>query len=193
MQFRNTPESFGWIGIGLHWLVAITVFSLFGLGLYMTDLTYYDPLYNILPDWHRSVGLVLAVVVVLRLGWRWWTPIPRPHANHSRLERSAAVTVHLLLYLLIGLMIVSGYLISTAKGQGIDVFGWFRVPSLTGEIRGMEDWAGEIHYWAAWSLIGLAAVHAAGALKHHFIDRDTTLLRILKTRPERPDRKPAKT
>lgn len=188
MQFRNTPESYGWVGICFHWLVALTVFGLFGVGLYMTDLTYYDPLYKILPDWHRSIGLTLAGVVVLRLLWRWWTPVPRPHPQHAIWERRAAAAAHLLLYLLIGLMIVSGYLISTAKGQGIDVFGLLTVPSLTGEVPGMEDWAGDLHYWAAWSLMGLVSIHALGALKHHFIDRDDTLLRMLRARPGRHQR-----
>lgn len=184
MQLRNTREHYGWIGIGFHWLVALTVFSLFGLGLYMVDLTYYDPLYKVLPGWHRSIGLTLALVVVLRFLWRWWTPIPRPHPGHAPWEKKLAAVAHLLLYVLIGAMVTSGYLISTAKGQGIDVFGWFEVPSVTGEIDGMADLAGEFHYWIAWSLIGLAGLHAAGALKHHFIDRDDTLLRILTTRPE---------
>jgi cytochrome b561 len=185
MQLRNTRDRYGWVGIGFHWLVALTIFGLFGVGLYMIDLTYYSPLYKTLPDWHRSIGLTLAAVVVLRLFWRWWTPIPRPHAEHSRLERTAAAVVHLILYLLIFAMIASGYLISTAKGQGIDVFGWFQVPSITGEVEDMEDWAGVVHYWIAWTLMGLTGLHAAGALKHHFIDRDDTLLRILRSRPKR--------
>ena len=180
MQLRNTPESYGWVGIGLHWLVTLTVFSLFGLGLYMVDLSYYDPLYKILPDWHRSIGLTLLAVVLVRLGWRWWTPAPRPHAGHTALEKRMAALAHGALYLLVFCMITTGYLISTANGQGIDVFGLFTISSITGEVDGMEDWAGLVHYWVAWSLIGLAALHALGAIKHHFIDRDDTLLRMLR-------------
>ena len=187
MQFRNTPDSYGLVSISLHWLVALGVFGLFGLGLYMVDLTYYNPLYKTLPDWHRSVGVTLALVVILRLLWRWWNPIPRPHNTHSRLERTLAAGVHVILYLLILTMISSGYLISTANGQGFPVFDWFQVPSIIGEVDGMEDWAGLIHYWTAWTLMALVGLHAAGALKHHFIDRDDTLLQMLRTRSRQLD------
>jgi len=74
---------------------------------------------------------------------------------------------------------VSGYLISTADGSSISVFDWFEVPSVTGQIKGMEDTAGTVHYWSTWAIVGLAAVHAAGALKHHLLDRDRTLRRML--------------
>lgn len=179
MRIRNTPDRYGWAGIAFHWLVALGVLVLFGIGLYMADLTYYDPLYKMLPDWHRSIGLTLALVVALRLLWRPWMPVPRSHPGHSTLERRAAKVTHGLLYLYLVVTIASGYLISTAKGQGIDVFGLFNVPSITGEVRNMADWSGLVHYWGAWSLVGLAGLHAAGALKHHFIDRDDTLLRML--------------
>lgn len=183
MQLRNTRDRYGWVGIGFHWLVAVTVFSLFGLGLYMVSLSYYDPLYKVLPDWHRSIGLTLALIVVLRLLWRWWTTAPEPHPGHAPWEKRLAAVAHLFLYVLIFGMIISGYLISTAEGQGIDVFGWFKMPAITGEIEGMEDVAGVIHYWIAWSLMGLAGLHAAAALKHHFLDKDNTLIRILKPGP----------
>jgi len=58
------------------------------------------------------------------------------------------------------------------------VFGWFEVPSITGRIKGMEDTAGVVHYWVTWNVVVLASIHALGALKHHFIDRDNTLRRI---------------
>lgn len=180
MQLKNTREGYGWVAIVLHWLVAFTVLGLFGLGLYMVDLSYYDPLYKVLPDWHRSLGLSLAAIVVARLVWRWWNLTPRPHAGHSRFERVSARLAHGLLYGLIFMMVGSGYLISTAKGQGIDVFGWFELPSLTGTIDGLEDQAGLVHYWTAWVLVALAGLHAAGALKHHLIDKDDTLVRMLR-------------
>ncbi|MOA52423.1 hypothetical protein D3C78_1757160 [compost metagenome] len=73
----------------------------------------------------------------------------------------------------------SGYLISTADGRGIEVFGWFTVPATLSGIDGQEDIAGVVHLWLAWGLIGMAALHALAALKHHFIDRDATLSQML--------------
>jgi cytochrome b561 len=91
----------------------------------------------------------------------------------------AAHGAHGLLYLLLFVAMISGYLITTADGSSISVFGWFEVPSVTGRIRGMEDTAGAVHYWSTWALVVLAGLHALAALKHHFIDRDATLKRML--------------
>ena len=78
---------------------------------------------------------------------------------------------------------ISGYLISTAKGQGISVFDWFEVPALITDLPQQADRAGRIHYWLALALMGLITLHVSGALKHHFIDCDPTLTRMLKPGP----------
>jgi len=77
-------------------------------------------------------------------------------------------------------VMICGYLISTAKGHGIDVFGLFEVPALIAGGESQGDIAGMIHEYLAYALIGLAALHALGALKHHLIDKDRTLLRMIK-------------
>ncbi|MFZ1872669.1 MAG: cytochrome b/b6 domain-containing protein, partial [Chania sp.] len=83
------------------------------------------------------------------------------------------------LYTVLFAILISGYLISTADGQAISVFGWFDVPaSLTG-IPQQADTAGTIHLYLAWVVVVLSALHALAALKHHFIDRDVTLKRML--------------
>ncbi|KXS47445.1 MAG: cytochrome b561, partial [Marinobacter sp. T13-3] len=68
---------------------------------------------------------------------------------------------------------------STADGSAISVFGWFDVPSVTGRMKGLEETAGAVHYWSTWGLVALAGLHGLAALKHHFWDRDQTLLRML--------------
>lgn len=181
MQVRNTASRFGVVTIGIHWLVAVAVFGLFGLGYWMVDLTYYDEWYRTGPDIHRSIGILLLMVMVLRLAWRFINPVPHPLPNHSRFEVLAAHGAHLLLYVLVFVAMISGYLISTADGSSISVFNWFEVPSVTGRIKGMEDTAGLIHYWATWALVVLAGLHGLAAIKHHLIDRDDTLRRMLGT------------
>ena len=74
---------------------------------------------------------------------------------------------------------ITGYLISTADGRGVSVFDWFEVPALFSALDQQETIMGDLHRILSWVLIGIVAVHAAGALKHHFIDRDTTLTRML--------------
>lgn len=178
MQLRNTPSRYGGVAIVLHWLAAIAIVGLFALGYWMVDLTYYHDWYKRAPDIHRSIGLLLFGVMLLRVVWRLANPVPKPLPEHSRVEVLGAHAVHGLLYLLIFVDMVSGYLISTAGGDPISVFGWFDVPSVTGRVDRMEDLAGEVHYWATWALVILAGLHGVAALKHHMVDRDNTLRRM---------------
>lgn len=179
MQFKNTADRYGAVAVSMHWIVAVAVIGLFALGYWMVDLTYYDDWYKRAPDIHRSVGILLFGLMVLRLCWRLVNAGPKPLASHKRWEIASAHAAHMLLYVLIFVAMVSGYLISTADGSSISVFDWFEVPSVTGQVKGLEDTAGAVHYWSTWAIVALAAVHAAGALKHHLIDRDQTLRRML--------------
>ena len=83
------------------------------------------------------------------------------------------------MYGILFLMLPTGYLITTAKGQGLDVFNWISIPSLLNNIDNLENIAGDIHEILAFTLISIAGVHALAALKHHFIDKDSTLKRML--------------
>jgi cytochrome b561 len=175
----NTSNRFGLIAIGLHWIVALTTLGLFGLGWYMVDLTYYDKLYNTLPAIHKSIGILLMFVFVFWVIWRMINLAPKPVESSSRFEVIAAKLVHLVLSGLIALILLSGYLIPTAEGVGISVFGWFEVPAIITSIPEQEDLTGLIHKYLAYFIIALALLHAGAALKHHFINRDDTLKRML--------------
>jgi len=178
MQWKNSTTHFGLIAITLHWLVAITVFSLFGLGLWMTGLDYYDSWYKQGPWWHKSIGILLFFVIIFRLFWRVLTPPPAALTSHKPWEIKLAHIAHLTTYVLLFTIMVSGYLISTADNRAIEVFGWFEVPATITSLPNQEDIAGWVHLILASTLIGLVVLHAAAALKHHFIDRDRTLKRI---------------
>ncbi len=179
MQWRNSNTRWGWMAILLHWLTAGVVIGLFLLGDWMVELTYYDPWYKTAPWLHKSSGVLLFVLTVARLLWRSGTPSPAPLASHTPLERRAASTVHHLLYLLLVAVMLSGYLISSADGRGIEVFGWFEVPATLHGIAQQEEIAGTIHRLLTYTLIAVALLHALAALKHHFFDKDRTLKRML--------------
>ncbi len=179
MQWRNDSERYGLVAVSLHWLVAVSVIGQFGLGLWMRSLGYYDAWYQRGPWWHKGIGVALFVVLVARLCWRWLNPRPAHLPSHKPYERRAAGIAHTLLYLLLFAVMVSGYLISTADGRGLEVFGWFTLPATLSGIAHQEDIAGTVHLYLAWCLIGIAALHALAALKHHFLDRDATLKRML--------------
>jgi len=178
-MWRNTRQGYGVVSIALHWLVTILVLGLFVLGLWMVSLTYYDQWYRTAPSIHKSVGVLVFILMVLRLLWRLVNPQPVPEATVSRLEQRASGVVHGLLYLLVFCTALSGYLISTADGRPVEVFGLFEVPATLSDLPRQADWAGAIHLTLAIAVMVLAAVHALAALKHHFVDRDRTLLRML--------------
>lgn len=186
MQITNTPASYGWLAIVLHWAAALAVLGMFALGFWMVDLSYYDDWYRRAPNIHRSVGVLLFILILFRLGWRFFDTSPNSIVGHKRWEVFSAYAAHGLLYVLIFVATVSGFLISTADGSSVSVFGWFEVPSVTGQVKGLEDTAGLVHYWSTWALVVLSLIHAAGALKHHFMDRDETLRRMLA--PARDDK-----
>lgn len=178
-MLRNSTTNYGLVAIALHWLVAAAVIGLFGLGLWMTGLDYYDTWYKLGPELHKGIGILLFGAVALRLVWRLLDPPPQPERTHAPWERRLAGIAHFLLYALLFAVMVAGYLISTADGRPISVFGLFEVPATLSGLPEQEDIAGEIHEWLAFALIGVAALHALAALKHHFIDRDRTLKRML--------------
>lgn len=179
MALKNTLEHYGLINKSLHWLVAVTVFLLFGSGLWMVDLGYYDAWYQRAPHYHKSVGLLLCATMIFRVFWRYYNPPPRKLPSHSSIEQRIGRYVHTLLYCGLFCLFLSGYLISTADNKGIDIFTWLTVPSLGSFVENQEDISGEIHEWLAFILIGVASLHALAALKHHIIDRDNTLKRML--------------
>ena len=178
-MLANDRDNYGWLSICLHWLMAAGIAGLFALGLIMVDLDYYSPWYNRAPHIHESIGLLLAAVLTLRLLARLLNPPPPPLASLSNTQRSLAKAMHWLFYLLMITIAASGYLISTAGSAEVAVFNWFTVPGLAIGIEQQEDIAGLWHRWIAWSLILLSALHAMAAIKHHVIDRDRTLKRIL--------------
>lgn len=179
MQWRNSSTNYGLVSILLHWLVAIAVVGLFALGYWMVGLTYYSSWYRSAPDIHKSVGLLLLALMAFRVVWRFASSGPRPLANHGSMTRLATKAGHGALYLGLFVLMISGYLISTADGRSISVFGWFEVPSMITSIPNQEDVAGLVHEYLAWALIIFSALHALAALKHHFIDHDPTLKRML--------------
>ena len=151
---------------------------MFALGLWMVELDYYNPWYKDAPHYHKSIGLLLAAVLILRLMWK--LKQIKPTGIGKPWEQRTATVVHAFLYLGLFSLFLSGYLISTADGRGIDIFSWFTLPSLGQWFANQEDLAGDIHEWLAYALIALVAVHAGAALKHHFINKDATLKRIVK-------------
>jgi cytochrome b561 len=180
---KNSNKSYGLVAIALHWLVAVWLIGLFILGWYMVDLGYYDDLYKTGPYWHKALGVILALVMIGRFIWR--AVNPKPEIAGSAPVKKVAEVVHGLLYVWVGAVIASGYLISTADGRAIDVFGWFDIPATITNLANQEDIAGVIHWYLAAGLIVMAGMHALAAIKHQFFDRDGTLTKMLRVNHDR--------
>jgi len=177
LPLRNSTQHYGWLAIALHWLMAPLVVAMFLLGWWMTSLDYYHRWYHAAPELHKSIGILLLFALLLRFGWRLTNP--RPQLIGAAWEQISALLVHHLHYLLLLVVMVSGYLIPTADGVGITVFDWFTLPATLQPNQAIIKVIGTVHLYAAWAAIVLVGIHAAAALKHHFVDRDPVLLRML--------------
>ncbi len=178
-MFRNSAKRYGTVARGLHWLLALALAAQLALGWYMTELSYYDRWYKDAFALHRSCGILLWLLALLRILWTLYDHPPQLVAGMRPWERLAAKATHSTLYAMTLLIPFSGYLISTAKGLGIDMFGLFEIPALFPAVEQMEELAGKVHYFLAFGTAWLVVVHALAALKHHFIARDETLKRML--------------
>ena len=178
-MLKDSSSGYGLVSILIHWISALLILFLFGLGVYMVDLTYYDDWYHKGPELHVSLGLLVLLIMVLRIVWRIINPTPID-LPAKPVQQKTAKLVKLALYLFIFVVIASGYLITTAEGQAASMFNVLKFPVITQLSSANVDLAGEIHEYFAWAIIALVVLHALGALFHHFVMRDRTLVRIVK-------------
>ena len=178
-SLRNTQDRYGWITIVLHWVLAVSLIALYFLGDYMVDLGYYDTWYHRAPQIHKEVGVMVGILMLLRLLWNMFQTSPKPLDETTVKANRLAKLAHYMLYGLVFLMVISGYLISTAKGQGIDVFGLFELPAFLPNDKDRGELAGEIHELMGAGFMILVGLHALAALGHHFFFKDGTLKRML--------------
>ena len=178
VTLKNSTTEYGLVSLLLHWVSALLVLGLFGVGLYMVDLTYYDPLYHELPEWHKTVGSALALLTLGRLLWHRISKPPSLLISQPVMRKAARVG-HACLLILLLVLPLTGYLIVTAEGKPMLLFGLALLPALMELTPEQTDNVGQLHLWSAWALIGLAVGHSGAALKHHFVDRDRTMIRML--------------
>jgi len=179
----DTSNQLSYPTVALHWIVGFAVIGLLAVGIYMAE-TDTRSLY----PWHKSFGFAIFFVVLLRIAWRVRNGWPVPVSRYLRIERLLARAVQWILLLGTVLMPISGFLMSALGGFGVDVFGFEVVarnpdPLNPGKILAHNAmWASffhEAHELIGYTLIAALALHISGALKHHLIDKDGTLRRML--------------
>lgn len=169
----------------LHWLIALLIIGLFTLGQYMSDLSM-SPRKLQLYSWHKWFGVTVFLLVLIRLGWRLTHQPPALPAQMPKLQRIASHIGHTALYVLMLAIPVSGWLMSSAKGYQTVWFGVLPLPDLLGKDKQLGDMLAELHGALNGLMMFIVVVHALAALKHHFIDRDDVLKRMLPSRDSPP-------
>ena len=160
----------------LHWLIALTMLGMIFLGWYLSEMDYEHPQYQMLRQWHRTIGLALFPLGVANLVAYCVLPRPAFSASLQGWEKSLARLVHyFLLYVVIAIP-VAGYLMS---GDQLVLVGDIHVPAIIVLSKTVRKALFEVHELLAWSTAVLAALHAFAALKHHFGDKDDTLKKML--------------
>lgn len=162
----------------LHWATAILILGLLGLGFYMEDLPL-SPQKLKLYSWHKWAGVTVFMLVVVRLAWRVTNQPPALPAYMPKLQQLAAHAGHLALYGLMLAIPLSGWLMSSAKGFQTVWFGVLPIPDLLAKDKALGDLLQTVHLSLNVTLIAVLIAHVGAALKHHFIDKDDILTRML--------------
>ena len=177
MKLTDDRTHYGLISIFNHWLIMALMIGMLAFGLYMADLPR-SPDKQQLVNIHKSIGIFILFYGVWRILWRVWQRFPEEASVMPHWQATSAKAVHYLLLAGILLMPVSGYIMSSSGGHAVSFFGLFSLPPL-GESEIVNRAAANVHEWLGYFLIAVIAVHLAGALKHHVIDKDATLKRML--------------
>lgn len=176
----NAPR-YGGVAIGLHWLIGLMILISFGVGLTMVDMSL-SPLKLRLYSWHKWAGVTIFMLVLIRCVWRITHAVPPLPADMPRWQRIAAEASHLALYALMIVIPLSGWLMSSAKGFQTVYFGVLPIPDLLQKNKELGETLALVHQALNFTMIGIVILHAAAALKHHFIDKDDILRRMLPAR-----------
>ena len=163
--------------VALHWFMALLITAGFTLGTYMVDL-HMSPRKLRLYSYHKWIGITVLGLVAIRLLWRLTHPAP-PFEPMPRWQRIAAHASHGLLYLLMIVTPILGWLYSSASGYPVVYLKLWRLPDLVSKNEDLAKVLVQVHASLAWTLFCVVLLHAAAALKHHFFDHDATLRRML--------------
>lgn len=179
MSLTNTSQKFGLINRLLHW----SIFGIFVLQYFLVYRREYFPkdapekLQYILL--HKSLGVVVLVLAIFMIFWRHLGKRPAFVANMSTFEKKLAGSVHILLYILMLAMPLTGIAMSMYSGYGVSVFGQFDLPLFVQKNKEIAGIFYEMHVWISYAVIGVVGLHVLGALIHHFIRKDETLKRMI--------------
>lgn len=174
----TTAAKYAKSAIAAHWLIALLVLAALPLGFYMSDLPL-SPRKLQLISWHKWIGVTVLLLLLPRLLIRLTRAVPEPVETMAAWQRAVASATHVALYALLAAVPLTGWLMSSAKGFPVVYLGLIPLPDLVGKDEALGKLLASAHEVLASGLMLLVALHVAAAIKHHLIDRDETLLRMV--------------
>jgi cytochrome b561 len=178
IPLRNSAVAYGVIAQLLHWAMVVLVIVQFTLGFSAEGLPI-SMQRLVLLSHHKSFGMTILGLVLLRLAWRAYSPPPPLPADMSRMQQAVAHGSHALLYALLLTMPLVGWITSSASHLTVSWFGLFAFPNLVGPDPRLAHIAKAVHFTMAWMLLAVACLHALAACWHQWWRKDGLLLRML--------------
>jgi cytochrome b561 len=178
MAIRNTTRRWGAVAQLFHWIIVLGIVAQFTLATLFDDLPAGAKKLTLLSR-HKSIGITILMLALLRLLWRRANPTPALPDTLKSYERKLAKLTHVLLYVLLFAVPVSGWTMSSARGFPVSWFGLFQLPDLVPKNKALYEALLTTHGILAWTLGIVATVHLLAALKHHFVLKDDVLKRML--------------
>ncbi len=169
-MIRNTPETYGSLSKILHWVMALIVIGLLGVGIWMTGLERNDPIRPAVYGLHKSFGVLALALGVIRVAWALWSRSPALPGALQRWEVLASKASAAVLYLLMLVIPFSGWVMSSLKGYPVKFFGLFTLPELAGKDEVLAETPHTAHWVLGYIMIAVLAAHVAGAIKHRYLD-----------------------
>ncbi len=178
MSWHNSKTNYGIVGKSLHWVMALLIIGAWIAGYTVMELMpETSPNRGWLIELHKSVGMLILMLVVVRISWRIYDGIPLISTRNKVLV-TAAKTVHYLLYVNIVVQCISGWAMSSAAGYFPSFFGLFTFPGLIAQNHNIVPELVGVHNASAMVLLTLVILHVGGALFHHFVLKDNTLRKM---------------
>ena len=166
------------VAIALHWLVVALIIASWALGLYMVELPLSPQKLKYI-SWHKWLGVTIFLTALWRVAWRVTHPAPPPPDSMPSWQCVAMGVSHLLLYLLVIVIPLTGWLFSSASGVPTVYLGWVQIPDVVANDKLFAEQLRQAHVSLNVMLSVIVCIHVVAALKHHFFDRDEVLVRML--------------
>lgn len=177
-MLRNDEHRYGAIAQLFHWVIVGLIVTQFILAFRAESLPRGMKLITTLAL-HKSLGMTVLALAVVRLAWRWMNPVPADPLDMPKWQHVASRISHIALYALIFAIPLFGWIASSARNFSVSWFGLFTWPNLVEPSEAAFKFFQAAHAFLAWALLAVALLHIAAALKHHFIDKDNILRRML--------------